>query len=197
MEQIALHFTGLRPLLMHRPITVNPLDPVTLEIKKYTGKRKKTTDDHETIARLEWEAGMYHDSDIGPYLPGVNIEVMLRKAGVITKQGTAVTRGVLVPEDRVPLLYDGPRGTNGKGVQELWDANLKDYRVVGNQANSVMRCRPCFRPGGAWEMTVPIVYEPSILDERDLLAIAERAGTMIGLGDYRPRFGRFAVEVAT
>ena len=192
MEQITLHLTGQTPLLMHRPVTVNQLDPKTIELKKYTGKRKKTEDDHAIILRLDWEAGLYHDAEVGPYLPGVNIEVMLRKAGVITKQGTAIQRGVLVPEEMVAVMYEGPRGTNGKGLQELWDANLKDIRVVKNQSQSVMRCRPCFRN---WEMTVPVVYEPSIIDERDLISIAERAGTMIGLGDYRPRFGRFTVEV--
>lgn len=194
MEQLELHLTGIAPLLMHRPITVNPLDPQTREIKKYTGKRTKTPEDHEIIARLEWEAGLYHDAEVGPYIPGVNVETCLRDAGKITRQGSAVTRGVVVPVDRLPLLYDGPRG-NGNGVQELWDANLKDYRVVGNQQNSVMRCRPCFKPNNAkWEVKVPILIEPTILDPDDLIELARRAGMMIGLGDYRPRFGRFSVK---
>lgn len=193
MEQLNLHFTGVVPLLMHAPRTVNPLDEITREIKKYTGKRKKTTEDHETIARLEWEAGLYHDSDIGPYLPGVNVEICLRDAAKMTKQGAAVTRSVVCAVDKVPILYDGPRGTNGHGIQEIWDANLKDYRVVGNQQNSVMRCRPCFRPGGSWAIDVPLFVEPSIIDPDDLRDIAIRAGKMIGLGDYRPRFGRFEV----
>lgn len=195
MEQITLHLTGVAPLLMHRPTTVNPLDEVTREIKTYTGKRKKTTEDHETISRLEWQAGLYHDETIGPYLPGVNVETCLRDAGKLTKQGAAVVRAVVAAEDKIAVDYAGPRGTNGKGVQELWDANLKDYRRVGNQQNSVMRCRPCFVPGRNWEMSIPLYVEGSILDPRDLLDIAKRAGLMIGLGDYRPRFGRFEVKL--
>lgn len=195
MEQLNLHFTGDAPLLMHRPVLVNPLDERKKEIAKYTSKRTKTEDDYKIIARLEWEAGMYYDPEIGPYIPGVNVETCLRDSGKISKLGTAITRGVIVPTDKLPLLYDGPRG-NGSDLQELWDANLKDYRVVGNQQNSVMRCRPCFKPNSAaWELDVPIYVEPSIIDPDEVISVAKRAGLMIGLGDYRPRFGRFSVKV--
>lgn len=193
MESITLHLTGVAPLLMHAPRTVNPLDPLTVELRKYTGKRKKTSEDYYTIARLEWEAGMYHDRELGPYLPGVNVTTCLRDAGKITKQGTAVTRALVVQQEKVPLLYDGPRGINGRGLQDLWDRNYKDTRDAGNQANRIMRTRPMFPQ---WEIKVPLVLETSILDLRDLEDIAERAGLMVGLGDYRPRFGRFEAKVA-
>lgn len=184
--ELDLHLTGVNELLMHRPVSVNPLDSGTKELKRYTGKRKKTDEDHETISRLEWELGLYYDETLGPYIPGVNVETMLRDAGKLTKQGSAITRGVIVVEDKIPLAYKGPRGT----PQVLWDANLKDYRVVGNQQNSVMRCRPKF-PG--WELHASLLVEPSIIDPSDVRLIAEKAGLMIGLGDYRPRFGRFTV----
>jgi len=191
METFTLQFTGLAPLLMHRPTLVNPLDPVKQEIARYTGKRKKTIEDYEIIARLEWEAGLYHDSEIGPYLPGQNIEICLRDSGKISKQGAAISRAVIVLEDKVPVQYRGPRGTNGAGVQELWDANYKDMRPVGVQQNSPIRCRPKFPQ---WQLVVPIGLQTNVLDPDDLYAIAERAGVMIGIGDYRPRFGRFDVE---
>jgi hypothetical protein len=191
MEQIGLHLTGVAPLLMHRPLTVNPLEDLTKEIRKYTSKRKKTDEDHEFIRRLEWEAGMYHDDETGPYLPAVNVVTCLRDAAKMTKQGATVTRAVVSTGDKVPVLYKGPRGGNGRGLQDLWDANLKDYRRVGNQQNSVMRCRPMF-PG--WSMDVPLIIETELLDISDLMDIAVRAGKMIGLGDYRPRFGRFEVR---
>lgn len=189
MQQLTLHLTGTAPLLMRRPTTVNPLDPITREIKKFTGKRKKTEEDHQTIARLEWESSIYHEAGVGVYVPGVNVETCLRDAGKVTKQGTAVTRGVIVTEDMLPLKYAGPN-VNGS-LQPLWDAHLRDYRRVGNQQNSVMRCRPMFPD---WSLDVPLVFEPSVIDESDLRDIAERAGLMIGIGDYRPRFGRFEVS---
>lgn len=183
MEQLTLNLTGISPLLMHNNVTVNPLDPQTKAIKQYTSKRKKTDEDYIMVQRLEWEAGLYHDVELGPYIPGVNVETCLRDAAKMTKQGAAVTRSVVVAEDRLPLLYRGPRDIKG-----LWEQNHKDYRVVGNQQNSVMRCRPMFPH---WELQVPVTLEASILDPDDLRNIAHRAGLMIGLGDYRPRFGRF------
>ena len=185
MEQITLELTGTAPLLMHRPITVDVLNPLTQEIKALTGKRKKTLDDIKIIQRLEWQAGLYHDEVIGPYLPGVNIETCLRDAGKLSKQGAAVTRGVVCGVANVPVEYDGPRT-----IQEMWDANMKDYRRVGNQQNSVMRCRPQFP---RWTLSVPLYVEESVIDVQDVQAIAVKAGLMIGLGDYRPRFGRFSV----
>lgn len=191
MEQLMLQFTGVAPLLMHAPRTVNPLDEMTKEIKRYTGKRKKTDEDHLTIMRLEWEAGLYYDSSVGPYIPAENIGKCLRDAGALSKQGAAIVRAVVVQEQMVPI--SGTRWSSTHSVQQLWDANLKDYRRVGNQKNSVMRCRPLFPD---WSVEVPLIVETSILDRADVIAIAERAGLMIGLGDYRPRFGRFEVEVA-
>lgn len=185
MEQFTLQLTGSVPMLMHNNVTVNPLDEQTKAIKRYTSKRKKTDEDHLMIQRLEWEAGLYHDPDIGPYIPGVNVVTCLRDSAKLTKQGAAVTRAVVVVEDRLPLLFKGPRA-----IKDLWEQNFKDYRVVGNQQNSVMRCRPMF-PN--WSLKVPIALEEAILDTADLRDIAYRAGLMIGLGDYRPRFGRFKV----
>lgn len=185
MEQFTLHITGDLPLLMHNNVTVNPLDEQTKAIKKYTSKRTKTEEDHLMIQRLEWEAGLYYDDDLGPYIPGVNFGICLRDAAKLTKQGTTVTRGVVIAEERLPLEFDGRRD-----IKSLWERNLKDYRVVGNQQNSVMRCRPMFPK---WSLTVPIILETSLLARDELLDIAHRAGKMIGLGDYRPRFGRFQV----
>jgi hypothetical protein len=190
MEQITLHFTGVAPLLMHRPVTVNTLDPLSIELRQYTKKRIKTEDDHKIIARLEWEAGLYHDAELGPYLPGVNAEACLLEAAKITKQGPAIKRGVTAAAEKLPIRDYGHRGTTPPTIQELWDANLKDIQSVGNQQNRVMRCRPMFP---RWSLTVPLLFESAVIDERDLRAIAERAGIMVGLGDYRPRYGRFEV----
>jgi len=73
MQTIKLQLTGTRPLLMHADVFADPLNPLTKQHKSLTGKRKKTDDDHEAIARSEWRGGMYFDDDMGPYIPGVNI----------------------------------------------------------------------------------------------------------------------------
>jgi hypothetical protein len=196
MEQLTLQLTGTTDLLMHAPRSVNPLDEGTKEFKRLTSKRKKSEDDHKVISRLEWELGLYHQAGVGPYIPGENVLKCLRDSGALTKQGAAINRAVVVMEQFLPLQCaaqnGGPRWSASSTSEQLWEANLKDYRRVGNQKNSVMRCRPWF-PG--WTLHVDLVVEESIIDVADVVIIAERAGAMIGLGDYRPRFGRFEVEV--
>ena len=192
MQELTLNLTGTHPLLMHCPRSVNTLDEGTRELKKYTGKRKKTDEDVAIIARLEWNLGLYWDEVNGPYIPGVNVEIMLRDAGKLTKQGAAVTRGVLVTQSELPLQFSARKAKQSK--QDLWDQNLKWITAVGNQKARVMRCRPMF---GGWSLSVPLMVQEDVLNVEDVVAIAERGGVMIGLGDYRPRFGRFTVEVAT
>ena len=75
------------PLLTHNNVTVNPLDEQTKAIKKFTVKRKKTDEDHVMIQRLEWEAGRYHDRQIAPDVPGVNVVTCLRDAAKLDEAG--------------------------------------------------------------------------------------------------------------
>jgi len=52
----------------------------------------------------------------------------------------------------------------------------------------VLRCRPIFRE---WEIDFTVLFDERAIQREDLDMVVGDAGTMIGLGDYRPRFGRF------
>ena len=54
-----------------------------------------------------------------------------------------------------------------------------------------MRTRPRFHQ---WSIVTTVSYRPSAIDRSTLLEIARFAGAMVGVGDFRPRFGRFSVE---
>ena len=41
-KHLRVTFKGISPLIMHSCKCVNPLHPISLEMKKYTSKRKKT-----------------------------------------------------------------------------------------------------------------------------------------------------------
>lgn len=58
-----------------------------------------------------------------------------------------------------------------------------------------MRTRPMFRQ---WMLEAVAELDSGLLSVEQLQAIADDAGSMVGLGDYRPRYGRFecAVEEA-
>lgn len=179
---------GTAPLLMHNVRLANPLDPATKAIKPYTSKRKKTDDDHEAIARLEHAGSLYLDSDIGPYIPGENIARCLIDGARVTKDGVKVTRGVFISSDVNPLSYRGPRDAAG-----LWaDENFRLMASVKIGTSRTMRCRPVFR---TWRTQATGTLDTSILMLDELKAIAQTAGSLVGIGDWRPRYGRFTAKV--
>jgi hypothetical protein len=187
MIDFTITLTGTAPLLMHNSRLSNPLDPATKALKKVTGKRQKTDDDHEQIARLEFAGGLYLDPDVGPYIPGENIARCLVDGAKLTKMGVKVTRGVFISTDVNPLAYDGPRDE-----QKLWDAGWRHMASVKIGTSRTMRCRPWFPE---WRVQADGILDPSVLELEDLTGIADNAGSLIGLGDWRPRFGRFAATV--
>lgn len=180
--------TGTEPLLMHNARLADPLDPATKALRAVSSKRVKTDDDREEMARLEFIGGLYLDPDVGPYVPGENIERCLVDGGKITKSGRKVTQGVFVKTNINPIAYPGPRDPEG-----LWaDVNFRLVKSVKVTTSRVMRTRPMFRQ---WKLDAEGVLDTAVLSLEDLRSIAETAGSRIGLGDYRPRYGRFVAEV--
>ena len=188
MIDIRLTLQGTAPLLMHNSRLANPLDPATKALSKATGKRKKTEDDHAEIARLEFLGSLYFDEEIGPYLPGENLQRALLDAARMNRRGKDVERGLFVTTDINPLVYTGPRTR-----EALWDdENFRHMASVKVTTSRTMRCRPIFRE---WATEVEAAFDPNVLDMGDIEGMAERSGLYIGLCDWRPRYGRFQVEV--
>jgi hypothetical protein len=185
--KVRITLTGTAPLLMHNVRLANPLDPIARAMKETSGKRKKTDEDLERLARLEFEGGLYID-DAGPYLPGANIEKCIVEGARVTRQGKQVERGLFVTDNEVPLIYDGPRTADG-----LWaDEAYRSMMSVKIKASRVMRCRPIFR---SWIIEANAEMDGAQLNLDTLQSLASDAGAMVGLGDYRPRYGRFTAEV--
>lgn len=181
--------TGLAPLMMHNNTALDPFHPMSKELKALTGKRKKTEDDLLKIAELEWHAGLYYDDQIGPYVGGIHIDRTLNAAARLSKRGKDVDRGLSCVELKVPLEYPGPRDRD-----ELFaDRSYVDMRPVKVRGSGIMRCRPIFVE---WSCKPSILYMPDIWNPDDIDTLVAEAGRLIGLLDYRPRFGRFSVEVA-
>ena len=188
MQSVKFKIVGTRPLLMHADIFSDPLNALTKAHKQMTGKRKKTDEDHEVIAKSEWRGGLYWDEELGPYLPGVNIEAAMIEGGKLAKMGTTLKRSVEVLNDRCKLIYEGPRDIEG-----LWAKGFYDARSVKIQKNRVIRYRPVFYK---WSTECELVFDPESIDRSSVVKALEDGGTFCGVGDYRPKFGRFAVEIA-
>lgn len=187
MEIIKLKITGTRPLLMHADIFADPLNPLTKAHKELTSKRKKTDEDHEAIAKSEWRGGLYFDEVEGPYIPGVNLEASIVAGAKMAKLGSTVKKAVEVLDERCRLEYTGPRDVAG-----LWEARFYDARSVKVQTARLMRYRPMFRN---WHFIAEIAFDETVINRNELLKAINDAGQLCGIGDYRPKFGRFSVEV--
>lgn len=67
-----------------------------------------------------------------------------------------------------------------------------DRRRVLIQRNAITRERPAIREG--WQATIDLmVLVPEYIDRTTLLEVIGSAGRLIGVGDFRPTYGRFAV----
>ncbi|HEY8837582.1 MAG TPA: hypothetical protein VIO16_07880, partial [Dehalococcoidia bacterium] len=102
-----------------------------------------------------------------------------------SKRGMIARAGMISPGDWA-LDYDGP-----SDIATLW--NDENFRLVAGvrvgQAR-VMRTRPIFR---RWSAMVTFEYLDDQLDGSDVIDILRVAGRIVGLGDWRPRYGRFEI----
>lgn len=186
MKTVTYTIKGTTPMMMHSERLANPFDALTKELKAISGKRKKTEDDLLAMARIEYLGGIYHDDDFGIHVPGYNIFAAMIGGGKIHKLGSAVKRAALVVEDKVPLVFDGP-----KSPDKLFaDKRFVDMRSVKVGTSKINRCRPIFRD---WKCTFSVAFDENSIQLSELTQCLTSAGQMVGLGDYRPRFGRFEV----
>lgn len=195
MQDLTVRLTGITPgILMHSDRGANPLNPDARRLKELTSKRIKTQEDHEEIARAEWELALYWDEEIGPYIPSMNIRASLVGGAKFNKLGAGVQRSLLTVTERTPLEYDGPRG-----FYDLYKSGkFIDTRSVVIGGKRIMRNRPLFNN---WSLLFEMSYDESQLDESDLMLAFKNAGKMVGLGDFRPQkggmFGRYKAEKGT
>jgi hypothetical protein len=186
MKSATFTIRGITPLICHNERLANPFDDLTKSIKAITGKRKKTEDDLLEMARLEWLGGLYFSPEAGIHMPGYNILAAIIGGGKMHKLGTAIKRAALVQEDTVPIQYEGPKDPDALFKQKAF----VDMRSVKVGTSKVLRCRPIFRD---WRLTFTLLYEETALQLEDIDRVLRDCGAMVGLGDYRPRFGRFEV----
>lgn len=181
---------GIRPLLMHNGRLSDPLDPFTKRLKVATKKREKSDEDHEEVARLEFDGGMYHDEEIGPYIPWDNLQAVIERGATKRKLGKQFKAFVGVDPVGGPgaaLLYKGPRDPDA-----LWkDRDYVFTKPARLQGKRVVRTRARFQD---WWLSFRVEVLDGAVTEEQLKQAISDGGAAEGLGDWRPRYGRFVVE---
>src|SRR5262249_37760608 len=118
-------------------------------------------------------------------LPGEMIEAAFVQAAKKSRRGPQARAGV-ISDGFWPLEYEGPRSPD-----DLWaDERFRLTVGVVVQRSRVIRTRPIFRD---WAATVQIDFLPDQLNPTEIADTMSVLGRIIGIGDWRPKFGRFYV----
>lgn len=152
------------------------------------GSRAKKTDDVESY--------VYRDEDKVICLPGEYV-----RQSIAGPQGAAKYRQDprssrksaldLYKASVVSLTELAPITTATDEVAKTWD--YLDSRRVTVQRAGITRVRPAFL--SEWRATVILsVLQPGYIPAATLLEVLQDAGRFVGVGDFRPTHGRFAVE---
>ena len=182
--RVAVTITGDAPILFHRWQN----EAVEAKANAAKGSAAKKSDDVESYT--------WRNSDGLICLPGD----YLRGSLVDPKNGAAkymqdprsprksaldlFKAGVIALTDLAPITrVDGSLAAD-------WD--YIDARRVTVARAGITRCRPAFLPG--WSATVVLmVTTPQYIGPPLLRQTLTQAGRLVGVGDYRPTFGRFSV----
>lgn len=177
--------TGVTPLLLHNGILADPMNEIAKMMKAVSGKKDKTEADYAELSHLEWYGSLYvHDGKL--CLPSEMLEACLLESAKKKKKGIQAKAGIIVPNE-APLEYPGPQN-----VDEMWKSGEFIHKIgVRVQRNKVIRTRAILKE---WRANVTVHYLPSLLNKSDIAAFFETAGSIVGLGDWRPKFGRFTVS---
>ena len=176
-------------LLTHNGQMIDPLNPYVKALKALTSDRalKKTDEGVAAIARAEYEAGLYLDTKKRAILPSRVLEAHIAEAARKTKEGKIALAGMFVDTDGV-LEYDGGPMT----VAQLLDSPAHRLTVNAKvQQASVMRTRPLFTN---WRTTFQVSVLAEMVSPDALRTWLQNGGNFVGLGDWRPRYGRYEVR---
>lgn len=184
---------GVRPLLMHNGQLCDPMNEHTRALKSASSRRNKGDEDHADVARAEYVGGLYHDAKHGPYLPVDVLQACIESGAKKRKLGKIFKGCVMVNEPGwggYALSYKGPREVEAL----ISDPAFRLTKAARVGQARVMRTRPRFPVGWSCTFEVEIV-RGAVTREQVTQAIAD-AGTYEGIGDWRPRYGRFTVEAS-
>lgn len=188
MKRIHVIWKGISPLIMHSCKCVNPLHPISKELKKYTSKRTKTDEDLQIISDLEWEAGAYWQEGLGLYIPAENVEATIQNGAKANKRGKDIQKYVTVETLYIPFDY----GENLTKEELIASYEYRDTRPMAVQRAKIMRTRPRF---DKWKIEFDMIFDEEKIDIETIMNSMEYAGMYVGLCDSRPKYGKFVAVV--
>ena len=200
MKNIRIDIQGTTTLLMHSPKCVNPLHPLKKAMNKLTAPRKKTDEIHEAVSHLEWMCAAYFNEDISRpiddyltkdmylYIPTDCFMKSFVEGARSFKMGKHMTQFVTI--QGIEAAFD-PH--TDMPITQMWkDPRFRDVRNVTVGRSKVMRTRPRF---DKWSSVLEVRYDDTKIDFETICAAVDYAGRYVGVGDFRPKYGLYAVSI--
>jgi hypothetical protein len=218
MQQYKIELTGLTPLLMHRDNLM--FNEKIMEWRMMPENKKKSKAGDDRCPAWGWIGYLYHDGQqVG--MDHDNIMTMLREGGtkVSTGHGKETYKkntqaGIVLDQQQFSLTINNGRAVSMQDIEPLMESGdfahqiktverlgfdlLVKRAVVGRSKH--IRVRPRFHN---WKLTGSLTVmdqELSGIDESILNLILKQAGSLCGIGDWRPSSpsaGRFGMFVPT
>ncbi|WP_298257283.1 hypothetical protein [Bradyrhizobium sp.] len=184
-ESLRLRLVSAGPLVMNASRLADPLDPDAQKLAAVTGKRRKTLADHRRIADIEWSGKLWAHQGRA-CLPPDAIEKAFEDACKTRNHGATLAAAVVV--DRPALLeYEGP-----KDLKRLAkDADFRFRKLVRVRKALTPRTRPLFAD---WSAIADVTFLATVINREQVIDLFRIAGSQIGIGDWRKRYGKFTVE---
>jgi len=187
MKTLQVKIRGIAPMLMHNGQLADPLNYYSKKLKLISSKRKKEDSDHYDMAHIEFMGSFWLNKDGQVIVPAYVLEACILSGAAKDKNKTAFKSTIMVSDPDPVLVYNGP-----KSVDDMWeDESFHFVSLVGVNGNKVRRTRPIFND---WSLSFDVIFDDNNVNEDALKQAIEKAGRFNGIGDYRPKFGRFEVE---
>jgi len=176
-----IELEGIASLLMHKP-TQNKKEAI--ETEQITKILKRDPFDEDAIKRSV-EMCLYRNKENKICIPSIWLERTLVKAGTSFKLGGS---GKKTYKDHLNAFV-----TAHPELSPLSNQKFEiDTRSVIINRGRILRSRPKFEEG--WKVNFQVVIQNDEITINTFKEILEFAGKYGGLGDYRPKYGRFKVN---
>lgn len=172
--RVEVTIEGVAPLLFH----AWNVESVESKGKAAKGSKEKKTDDTESY--------VYRNDQGEICLPGEYLRGAIVGAAKF-RQDPRSPRKSAADLYKAAIVSLTPLASLGS---KDWD--YLDRRRVCIQRNAITRSRPAFREGWRAEFVL-MVNLPEYIGPSTLNETIAQAGKLIGVGDFRPSFGRFVV----
>lgn len=165
---------GMAPLLFHRW----NCDAVEAKAKAAKGSAAKKSDDIESY--------VYRNDSEEICLPGEYVRQSIIMAAKFRQDPRSPRKSAM---DLFKAAVISLTDLASLGTKE-WD--FEDRRRVTVQRNGITRIRPAMREG--WKASLRLMVNiPEYVSPVLLRAVLDDAGRLVGVGDFRPTFGRFTI----